>query len=319
MAATQDAIWKDAIVEYLADFMAFSFPLFHHNIDWGREITFMDKELLQLQADDKQGTQITDLLVQLHRYNGEERYFLIHIEIQGYSQPTFAERLFLYNVRLMLRYKEPVVSLVIYTDDNPNFRPNRYEVRYWNFYHDFGFPIAKLLDYGQDWERLENDPNPFAALVIAQLKMHELRGQDKIEELAGWKMRVLRLLLARGLGREEIVRLFRFISPIMRLPEEREEQFKQEVLEVLEEVKMPLLSPFEEIARDRGRAAGRQEGLQEGLQEAVVLLLETRFGALEPQVEQTISTLSAEQLKALLKAQTAFASQDELTGWLNQS
>ncbi len=311
MAATQDAIWKDAIVDYLADFMAFSFPLFHHDIDWDREITFLDKELLQLQADDEQGTQITDLLVQLHRYNGEERYFLIHIEIQGYYQPTFAERLFLYNVRLMLRYKEPVVSLVIYTDDNPNFRPNHYEVRYWNFYHDFGFPIAKLLDYKQDWERLENDPNPFAALVMAQLKMHELGGQDKIEELAGWKLRVLRLLLARGLGREEIVRLFRFISPIMRLPEEREKQFKQEARAVLEEVKMPLLSPFEELAMEDGRL--------EGLQEAVVLLLETRFGALEPQVVQTLSTLSAEQLKALLKAQTAFTSQADLKGWLNQS
>jgi len=314
VAETQDAIWKEAIVDYLADFMAFSFSIIHHDIDWDREITFLDKELLQLLPDDEQGKQITDLLVQLHRYNGEERYFLIHIEIQGYSQPTFAERLFLYNVRLMLRYKEPVVSLVIYTDDNPNFRPNRYEVRYWNFYHDFGFPIVKLLDFRQDWERLENDSNPFAALVMAQLKMHELSGQDKIEELAGWKIRVLRLLLARGLGRDEIVRLFRFISPIMRLPEEREEQFEQEALKIMEEVKMPLLSPFEKIAMREGR----QEGLQEGRQEVLLLLLETRFGALEPQLAQALTRLSGEQLKALLKAQTAFSSKDELAIWLEQ-
>ena len=318
MADSQDAVWKEAFQTYFPESMAFFFPIIHSDIDWDREVEFLDKELLQLLPDDEQVKQITDLLVRVHRLNGEESYFLIHLEIQGYFQENFAERMFYYNIRLMLRYKQPIASLVVYTDNKPDFRPNHYEVRYWNFYHEFGFPIAKMLDYGRDWERLETDPNPFAVLVLAQLKMHELRGKDKIEELASWKLRVLRLLLQRGLERAEIVKLLRFIGTLMRLPAAREEQFRQEVRAVLEEVKMPLLSVFEEIAMDQGREKGLQEGLQEGLQTAVVLLLETRFGALEPQMAQTLATLSPEQLKALLKAQTAFNSKDEVTAWLNK-
>jgi hypothetical protein len=295
--------------------MAFCFPIIHHDIDWDGGITFLDKELQQLLPDDEQGKQITDLLVQLHRYNGEENYFLIHIEIQGYSQDNFAQRLFLYNVRLMLGYSEPVVSLVIYTDADEDFRPAHYEVRYWNFYHEFGFPVVKLLDYGHHWEDLESDTNPFAALVIAQLKMHELQGRDKIEELASWKLRVLRLLVDRGLGRNEIVRLFRFVNSIMRLPEAREEQFKQEALQLMEEETiMPLLSPFEELAMRKGREEGREEGQQEILK----LLLETRFGTLEPELIQTLATLSTQQVKALVKTQAGFTSKDDLTKWLHQ-
>jgi hypothetical protein len=311
---TQDTIWKEALVEYLPDFMALCFPIIYHDIDWHGNIAFLDKELQQLLPDDEQGKQITDLLVQLHRFNGEENYFLIHIEIQGYSQDNFAQRLFLYNVRLMLRHKEPVVSLVIYTDANEEFRPTYYEVRYWNFYHEFGFPIVKLLDFREHWDNLENDTNPFAALVIAQLKMHELQGRAKIEELAGWKLRVLRLLLERGLSREEIVRLFRFVNSIMRLPEEREEQFKQEALQLMEEATMPLLSPFEELAMRKGR----EEGLQLGEQKILKLLLETHFGALEPNLVQALTTLSDKQVEALVKAQASFTSKDDLTKWLQQ-
>ena len=81
---------------------------------------------------------------------------------------------------------------------------------------------------------------------------------------------------------------------------------------------MPLLSPFEELAMRKGREEGREEGREQTQQEILALLLETRFGTLEPELMQTLTTLSVQQVKALILAQVGFTSKDNLTNWLHQ-
>lgn len=72
------------------------------------------------------------------------------------------------------------------------------------------FPTAKLLDYAKDLDALENDPNPFAAIVVAHLQTQATRNQP--EEGYLWTMRLFKGLLDRGLKVDEIRRLLRLID-----------------------------------------------------------------------------------------------------------
>ncbi len=39
----------------------------------------------------------------------------------------FPERMYIYNYRIFDKFRKEVVSLVLLTDDNPNFRPREYQ------------------------------------------------------------------------------------------------------------------------------------------------------------------------------------------------
>jgi len=48
---------------------------------------------------------------------------LIHIEVQGYPDADFEERMFIYYYCIFDKYKTKVVSLAILTDVNKKYRP----------------------------------------------------------------------------------------------------------------------------------------------------------------------------------------------------
>jgi hypothetical protein len=89
---------------------------------------------------------------------------------------------------------------------------------------DFVFPIVKLLDYRANEVSLENDPNPFATVVLAHLKAMETR-QDPVSR-HDWKLQLVCGLLDRGLKPADIRQLGRFIDWMMNLPPILEQQFR---------------------------------------------------------------------------------------------
>jgi len=64
------------------------------------------------------------------------------------------------------------------------------------------FLSAKLLDYRSREAALETDPNPFAAVVLAQLKPRETRGAPG--ERGRWKLRLVQGLYDRGFSAEQV-------------------------------------------------------------------------------------------------------------------
>ncbi|MEH2178127.1 hypothetical protein [Nostoc sp.] len=60
-----------------------------------------------------------------------------------------------------------------------------------------------------------------------------------------WKLHLTKRLYKRGYQREDIINLFRFIDWVMRLPEELENSFWQEVTQYEEEKKMPYITSIE--------------------------------------------------------------------------
>jgi len=99
-----DSPWKDVLEIYFEDFITFFFPFVHSEIDWTKEIEFLNKELKQVTKDAKVGRRYADTLVKVYRINGEETWLYLHIEIQSRSERNFALRMFIYNTRISERY-----------------------------------------------------------------------------------------------------------------------------------------------------------------------------------------------------------------------
>ena len=138
-----------------------------------------------------------------------------------------------------------------------------------------------MLDYRVREQELERDANPFAAVVLAQLKVMQTRSDPS--ERGRWKMRLVKGLYERGLNGDEIRQLFRLIDWMIQLPEELEHQFHEELYQFEEEHRMPYVTSVERMALAKGREEGRQEGIQEGLEggllEGIGLALELKFGS----------------------------------------
>ncbi len=290
-----DGPWKTAVEVYFKDFMRFFFPKIHEDIQWEREYTFLDKELEKIVRDAKIGKRYSDKLVKVFLKDGQETWLLIHIEIQGYRDKDFPQRMFIYYYRIFDRYDAEVVSLAVLSDDNPEYRPSRYRKSRWGWNLIFEFPIVKVLDYGKDWKALEADQNPFSIVVMAHLKARGIRDN---EERKAWKIRLIRMLFARGYEREDVFDLFRFIDWLLILPEELEKVFKEELDKIVEEFEMPYFTSIERVAAKDGM----QKGEIKATRENIIDILATRFQSLpEGLINRILKLEDQNLLKTLVK------------------
>ncbi|MCP4346719.1 MAG: hypothetical protein GY795_14475 [Desulfobacterales bacterium] len=105
------------------------------------------------------------------------------------------------------------------------------------------------MDYGKNWQKLEQNPNPFAVVVMAHLKARQIKDD---RERKRWKLRLIRMLYERGYGKKHILELFRFIDWLLVLPEKLEIQFQEELTHMTEENEMPYVTSIERIAEKKG-------------------------------------------------------------------
>ena len=170
MSDEYDSPWKVILERYFQDFMAFFFPDAHDDIDWKRGYESLDTELQKIVRDAEVGKRLADKLIKVWRLDGEEQRVLIHVEVQGRYDVKMAERMYIYHYRLYDAHKKPIVSLAVLGDDNPNWRPTRYQKQLWGCQSIFEFPTVKLLDYQAQSDTLETHSNPFAWIVLTHLK-----------------------------------------------------------------------------------------------------------------------------------------------------
>jgi predicted transposase/invertase (TIGR01784 family) len=131
------------------------------------------------------------------------------------------------------------------------------------------------MDYAQMWRDLEQNPNPFAIVVMAHLKAQETRKDSQARK--HWKFTLVRQLYDRGYNRTEVFNLFTFIDWIIKLPKPLAREFWTELNTYEESRKMPYITSVEKIGFERGvkqgKREGRQEGIEQGRQEVAVNLL----------------------------------------------
>jgi hypothetical protein len=260
-----DSPWKEILDEYFEAFLLFFFPHAHADIDWSRGYEMLDKELQQIMPEAEVGRRWADVLAKVWRRDGNEVWVLVHVEIQSQEEPGFPKRMYVYNYRIHDRYDRPVASFAVLGDERLDWRPSEFRAVLWGCETTFRFPIVKLLDYAKDWAALENNPNPFATVVMAHLKTKETSKDPASRK--EWKFRLVRLLFERGFDADRVRKLFRFIDWIMSLPKELNESLWQDVQKVQQEKRMPYITSVERI------------GMEKGLLEAIEISLEAKFGA----------------------------------------
>jgi hypothetical protein len=284
-----DSPWKEMLEHFLPQFLAFFFPDIHQALDWNRQPQFLETELQQVMRGAEGRARRVDKLARVWLADGEERWLLIHIEVQGQPEAAFAERVYIYNYRIYDLHRRPVVSLAVLTDEQPHWRPERFEYEQWGVEVRLKFRSVKLLDWQVRWAALAHDPNPFSLAVMAHLKSQETRGDP--QDRKAWKWTLTRLLYERGYRREEIVGWFRFVDWLMALPPGLEQEFRSE-LEAYEEARhMQYVSTIERWAEQRGLEQGLEQGITQTQRKAILAVLEVRFSSVPEGMEAMLAQI----------------------------
>jgi predicted transposase YdaD len=297
----EDNAWKDLLKSHFEDLLSFFFPEVHREIDWAKGFEFLDRELEMIAPANETGPRRVDKLARVFPREGGEVWILVHVEVQGTREAGFNERMHVYNYRIYDRFRRDVVSLVVLTDDHPGWMPGRY-ARGWRWCRTvFTFPVAKLERYRESEEVLERSENPFALVVLAHLRARKARTD---QERLVTKTSLMRIFLERGLARNDIIALLRFLEWILTLPAELEIDFWRELKVQRQERNMPFLASFEREAMAQGKKEGLEEGLKEGLREGLELALNLRFGLpglkLLPRIREVQDLERLRELKRIL-------------------
>ena len=260
-ASDMDGGWKQVIEDFLEDFFLFFFPAIHSLIDFGEECQLLDKELAALVAGSATGRRHVDKLIEVHWKDGRRDLLLVHVEVQAQEDSDFAGRMFVYNSRISDRYARPVVSLALLVDDDPTFRPHEYYRAVAGCELRFTFPVVKLLDYKTE-EELRGDSNPFAIASLVQLR--KLQAGRNVRHRFRYKVALAWELYGRDYSADYVLKLLRFMDYILTLPAALVEQYRGELQQIEEKLKMPYLTTFEQKATGEGDRARNRTGNRKG-------------------------------------------------------
>jgi hypothetical protein len=191
--------------------------------------------------------------------------------------------MFDYYSRICQRYNRPVASVAILADAHPRWQPSAYEQALWNCKVRLEFPVVKLRDLAANEAQLLRNPNPFAIVVLAQIKA--LQTQGALRQRRVWKTTLARLGYERSYPKRTILDLFSFVDWVMVLPGKLEREFDAEHTQFEEARSMKYVTNIER----RGIEKGRQEGQIRSQQESVLAVLETRFGEIPYDLREAVT------------------------------
>ncbi len=310
-----DEAWKNALDVFLPEFMQFFYKEIAAQIAWEAKYEMLDKELQGLSNKSKVGKRLVDKLIKVRLKSGATCFVLLHIEVQGQYEMNFAQRLFEYFYRLYDRYRQPVLTMVVLTDNCPNWCPKSYPMQVCGHkVNHFRFLTRKLIDYRDQKANLIEHANPFGTIVAAHLAALDTRTDPNARYQH--KFALMRQLYRKGLAREAILNLFSFIDGVLTLPKEFEIRYNSSIKQLEGEYNMRYITSVERIGREQGLEEGIQQGLEEGLLKGkqqgqstlLKTLLESKFGTLTKPYQQRLDKANMNTLcqwgKRILTAQT---------------
>jgi hypothetical protein len=233
------------------------------------------------------------------------------LEVQSQPESTFEERMFRYHARLYDHHRQEIVSLAILGDDRPTWRPAAFGYGHWGCSIRFNFPVIKLLDFTE--EELEARTNLCAIVVLAhraaQRTRHDPAGRAAV------KVGLVRQLYRRGLTREQIGDLYRFIDWLLRLPKGLDDETWLAIRAIEEEQAMNHVTTAERYGLEQGLEQGRIGGLLAGVE----AILDFRFGAAGTELLPMLRQIGdADRLEAILQQIKTASSLDEVRAFAQQ-
>lgn len=160
---SKDTLWKGIIHELFPEFWAFYMPEYADLLDFSKKPVFLDKELAEINPESDSGENRADMLVKVFLKDGTDKWLFIHIEIQGYEDLKFEQRMFTYYYRIWDKYQVAIAAVAIFTDGKEDFFPKKYEVKTLNTSLSYQFHAVKVLKMKE--LDLEKSTNPFAIVT----------------------------------------------------------------------------------------------------------------------------------------------------------
>ena len=234
-----DTLWKEIIKDLFEDFISFFIEDLAKEINFSKGVEFLDKELSKLSSKGETKNRDADTLVKVFLKNGEEKWVLVHIEVQGYKEEDFSKRMYTYYYRILDRYGKDITAIAILTDENKDFKPNKYEKEFYGTKLVYEYNSFKIL--GKSEKELKENKNPFAMIILAGLYVIKSKKITDEKKKFLFKMTLAKLLRDKKYSAEKRRSIFIFIESIIKLPSKLELQFEKETDNLFdEEETMPL-------------------------------------------------------------------------------
>lgn len=263
----KDALWKGIIEDLVEEFVHYFFADFIEQIDIERGFVSMNKELKQLSNLSESRLRHADTLFKAWLKDGQEQWFLVHVEVQGYPDAEFAKRMYQYAYRIQDRFDRPLTALAIYTDTNTKYHFEQYEESFLGTELIYRFHTYVLID--QEPLSLEVSNNLFA-LVMEIARREVLYKKKGDRQRFQFLIELVRYLFQQGIDKLKIRYLLDFIKCYARFDHEGFfNKFEEEIQLITKSrqamgIRQAILQDVKETGFEEGQAEGRVEGRAEG-------------------------------------------------------
>ncbi len=298
-----DSLWKAILEDVFDDFLIFFFKDDVSLLNLQRGFIFLDKELEQLFPSDIENNspKFVDKLVKVFTKAGSEEWILVHVEVQGYNDSSFAKRMYSYFYRILDHYNKPVTCIAIFTDSNKNFRPSTFTYSFLGTETNFKYNIYKVID--QQENELRDNNNPFALVILSVLTALK-SGKISDENLLSLKIGLVKMLLQRDISPRKIRSIITFLRLYVRFDNaEIITKFDKE-LSLLTNKHTTM--GIEEFVLQRAKNEGIEIGIsQKNLDFVKTLLNETNFSIQKIATMVGVPVSFVEEVKASLSASSS--------------
>ena len=263
----KDALWKGIIETLARDFIAFFYPTIYDRMDTRKDPEFLDKELSTLQPASASRMRHADKLVKIHLKGGGEQWMLIHVEVQGYKDEDFAQRMFQYFYRIYDKYGKAPLGLAIYTDRHVHLHKRQFIHELFDTKVTYSFKSYSIIS--QHPEDLRHSGNLFGLILeIARRALDDYKDDSAIIQT---KIEMIRYYLSQGLEKETFRSIMDFIRMYLRFQNQSSNRiFDQQLQELhLNQESMGIREAILKDAEEQGMEKGVKQGLKQGHKQGV--------------------------------------------------
>ncbi|MFJ8512190.1 RpnC/YadD family protein [Lysinibacillus xylanilyticus] len=263
----QDNLWKKLIADLFEDFLLFFLPDLHAEVNFSKQVEFLQQELFKEIIEHRQGRKIADQIAKVQLKSGKEQWILVHTEIQVVDEVHFAKRMFEYFYRISDRYGKKIVAIAIFTNKSTK-STNQYHEKYFGTEITYTFNKYVVSDF--DEEELKKSPKLLSKALLASIYFNQTK--NEMSHRSAYKRALLKEVWSlNNVKRTEVRALLYFIDYLLKLPRAMSEQLvrdvkeeirgEEEILHLYKEDLPPTLAAVLELER--------QEGIEQGIEQTI--------------------------------------------------
>lgn len=259
-----DTLWKGLIEDLFPEFLQFFYPRAEGLLVGDASVDFLDKELGDPypKPGAQPTTMVVDKLVRVRTTIEKEEWILMHVEVQGYRQREFSERMYNYYSRIRELHSHPVTAIAIVMGGAGTTK---------GFYEEETLGTTVLYRYNVynihtvDEVDLYKNRNPFALIVQAARLSYE-KGRIPDERIAEQFVGLFDVLSARELPHHKKLVMWAFIRSCVQFANPEMYGAFDKLLEQVttKNEYMGVLEMIEERGRLEGLDLGRVQGFNDG-------------------------------------------------------